>query len=192
MSGPVTTQPGRSQFPRMLRGILLAVVGAAIVIVVARVTHGVALAALVGMAIPAAVQRKRARRATRALLWGGACIAVAITYSFVVARLYWAMPKGTLTAVIDSARKVQDTVTPPRMPEAVERALGGRERLEQGARLNRLWATSRVGFLWALVMGTTIGLALIGIVVGTVAWAGTLLVMLGVAAVRGPPAVADG
>jgi hypothetical protein len=153
------------------------------------ITLGLALAALIGMGVTAAVLRSRGRPFTRMASWLGAVGGVALTLAIGI-TIVLVLASDSLMAAMREGAQAEQT----REPTAFERTL---ERMSprtpaSSAMERRMEDVTMSGpFMWASVMiGSAMMSALAGVLVGSAAWGCALLGLYGSTG-RWPPGARD-
>lgn len=162
----------------MTRRILAFLAGAALLALIAVASVGSVLAAPIGMWITSIVQRARGRRYTRAASWlgavGGCALVFAGFLTFAIVRL----PDG----FVESVR--QKTAERQAEPTVIERTFqrAARSTATQAAvqRKTEEFARSKAFIWWVTVVGGIMSAGLVGLLLGSVGWAGTALMSFGI------------
>jgi len=148
--------------------IIAGVGGTLALAVAARYTFGGALIAASGMAIAGLIARRRRRPLSRPGSWVGAVAAVAVALVLLVGGGLTMAPKGTLSGIKRAMDTTKVEQKPP--PAWLERLAPG-----AAARANRPPIQLGEGFeIWALVMGSLIGIGMLAGFVGSVGWVASL------------------
>ena len=163
----------------MTRRLLAILAGAALLVALGTRSIGLALVAPTGMWAAYAVLRERGRSYTRRAGWLGAVIACSLVTAGFIATTLLRMPDG----YIDSVRQ-QAELRRERPPSAIEQALRNVSSASPPpavvAEKTRELVRSKAFMWWTVVMTVSVGSAVLGLLAGSVGWAATTLVLIGI------------
>lgn len=171
----------------MIRRILALIAGAGILVSVAFVTFGSVLAAPIGMWVAAIVQRARGRRYSRPAGFIGAVLACSIVFAGLFGFAIVRMPSGFMAQVRQQAAQREKERKPSSFEQALRRASTATAQQAAVEKKTRELSQSRAFFWWSTIVGGALAAGLVGLLLGSVGWAGGTLVLFGA---RGPPRVA--
>jgi hypothetical protein len=161
----------------MTRRILAFLAGVAILALTALVSMGSVLVAPIGMWLASVIQRARARSITRATSWLGAVVACALVFLAVLGYGFTRLPDGYVEMV------QQQTAERQKEPTAVERIFQrATPRTPASAAMEKKTqelAHSKAFIWWVTVVGGVMSSALAALLMGSIGWAGTSLMLYG-------------
>ena len=154
--------------------VAAALAGLLVLALVAVPTLGMALAGPVGMAVAAAVVRRRRRPLTRGASWlaaaGAATLAIAAAFAYGASRMS-PQTRAEIWHAADSAAAVSRQQPAPAW---LDKMAPGASR-SQSARIGAEVGGSRAMLVWGMVMGGVMTSALFGAFAGTLGWCGGVL-----------------
>jgi len=169
----------------MMRRILALLSGAAILALVAMMTVGTVLAAPIGMWVAAKIQRARGRCFTRRAGWIGAVSACALLMAGLIGFAMTRMPSDFMATVQQQAAQREQEREPSAVEQALRRVSNANVSQAAMERKTRELAHSKAFLWWTMIVGGALGAGLGGLLLGSVGWAGSTLVLFG-ATGRGP------
>jgi hypothetical protein len=163
--------------------VLALIAGAILLYAAIRLSRGMALAGLLAMLLLIRVQSGRGRRATRPGAWVSCCAACAAGIIVFMAYGVSKLPPGMMDQVMDSVRAQQQRTPPPTLPPALERLQPHDSASRAAQRAAQVQALQMVGspafMRYVMVIGMSLGAAMMGAILGTAAWAGAFLLARG-------------
>jgi hypothetical protein len=163
----------------MTRRLLAFLAGAALLVALGIGSIGLALVAPIGMWVAYAVLRERGRSYTRRAGWLGAVLACSLVMADFFASAMLRMPDG----YIDSVRH-QAELRREKPPSAIEQALSRVSSASPPpaavAEKTRELVRSKAFMWWTMIMTVSVGSAILGLLAGSVGWAATTLVLIGI------------
>jgi MFS family permease len=154
------------------RRIVAGVAGVAALVVAAVFTLGGALVAAIGIAVAAAIARRRGRRLSGASSWIAAVAAVAVVLIGVSGFTAARVPAGTLGQIRHAMDSSQ--ANPPPAPAWLDRIAPGATARANARRSAASGNLEGAFGIWAMVVGTVFLIAMVAGFVGTVGWLATL------------------
>jgi len=144
------------------------------------VTLGGALVGALGVGIAYWFVRRRGQRATLTKTWIGAAATSAVAIALVIAVATSLTPSGTLTKAMAEASDSVKNAPPRNQPEWLRRMA---DRNPPNAAVdsqvkNLTGSTAFMGYMMVMVMG--LASMMLGVMTGTVGWAGMTLLLFGV------------
>ncbi|HEU4585584.1 MAG TPA: hypothetical protein VFR95_07525 [Gemmatimonadaceae bacterium] len=161
----------------MTRRILAFLAGVAILALTALVSMGSILVAPIGMWLARIIQRARARSHTRATGWLGAVVACALVFLIILGYGFTHLPEGYVDMVQQqTAERQKDPTTVERI---FQRATPRSPASAVVEKKSQEMAQSRAFIWWATIVGGVISAGMAGLLMGSVGWAGTSLMLYG-------------
>lgn len=154
------------------RGVV-AIVGAALLTIVAKYTFGLALLAPIGMIAARYIVRRQNSNLTLGTSWLGAASSVAVTLVTIVLFLVTQMPRGTFASIqrgTDSASVASAKVPPPAWLERIAPGTTARARAKPASR-----TVTHAFTIWTIVVGGVFAYSVFAVVIGTAGWVPSLL-----------------
>jgi hypothetical protein len=181
-----------------LSRVLAFIAGALVLALILYLSRGMALVGLLAMLVLVRVQSGRGRRASRAGAWVSSCVACAAGIIVFMAYGVSKLPPGMMDQVMDSVRAQQQRTPPPTLPPALERLQPHDSASRAAQRAAQVQALQMVGspafMRYVMVIGMSLGAAMMGAILGTAAWAGAFLLARGYSGawpLAAPPPPAD-
>jgi hypothetical protein len=161
----------------MIRRILAFLAGVAILALTALVSMGSVLVAPIGMWLSRIVQRARARSYTRVTSWIGAVIACAVVFLLVLGYGFTRLPDGYVDMVQrQTAARQRDTTAVERI---FQRATPRTPASATVEKKSQELAHSRAFIWWVTIVGGVMSCGIAALLMGSVGWAGTSLMLYG-------------
>jgi hypothetical protein len=159
--------------------LLALAAGALILIWITKRTVGLSLVPLLGILIAVKVQRGRGKRLSMFLSWFVASVSASLGIAGLMAFGFAQLPPGFLSKTLDSVIVAQQHAPPPKLPPVLEKM----QRDDSATRVAQARAQEMARnpkFLGAMmVVGLVMGCAILGIILGTIAWTSGLLLAHG-------------
>jgi hypothetical protein len=151
-------------------GRVVAGCGGTLALLIAAVfTGGGALLAPIGMAVAAAIARRRHDALSRRASWLGAVLAVGVVLIVIGSVVVASAPTGTFAQVQHSADSASAMAKPPAW---LERVAPGASAPAAQVRPHGTWG--RALSIWTMVTGGLIGCAILAALIGTLGWLASL------------------
>jgi hypothetical protein len=132
-------------------------------------TGGLALSAPIGMAVAAAIARRRHDALSRGASWLGAVLAVGAVLIVIGSVVVASAPTGTFAQIQHSADSASATAKPPAWLERVAPGASA-----PGAQVRPHGAWGGAFSIWTMVTGGLIGCAILAALIGTLGWLASL------------------
>jgi hypothetical protein len=166
----------------MTRRILALIAGGAVLALVAVKTFGAVLAAPAGIWVAAKIQRSRGRSYTRRVGWVGAVLACTLVMAALFGYALTRMPAGFMDQVQQqTAQRQQER---ERDPSAIEQALRRASTATASQAVvqkkTEELAKSKAFIWWIMIFGVVLAASVGGLLLGSVGWAGSTLVLFAV------------
>ena len=166
----------------MIRRIFALIAGGAILVLVAMKTFGTVLVALLGMWIAARIQRSRGRSYTRRAGWIGAVLACTLVMAGLFGYAITRMPAGFIEQVQQETtqRQRERERDPSAIEQALRRASTATASQAVVQKKTEELAQSKPFLWWTMIVGGVLAAAIAGLLLGSVGWVGSTLVLFAV------------
>lgn len=163
----------------MTRRILALIAGGALLVLVAMKTLGAVLVAPIGMWVTAKIQRNRGRSYTRRAGWVGAVLASTLVLAGLFGYALTRMPAGFMEKVQqETAQRQQERErNPSAIEEALRRASTATASQAVVQHKTEELTQSKAFIWWTMIVGVALAAAVAGVLLGSVGWAGSTLVV---------------
>ena len=172
----------------MIRRIFALIAGGGILALVAMNTFGTVLVASLGMWVTAMIQRSRGRSYTRRAGWIGAVLACSLVMAGLFGYALTRMPAGFMEKVQQETTQRQRERDPSAIEQALRRASTATASQAVVQKKTEELAQSKPFLWWTMIVGGALAAAIAGLLLGSVGWAGSTLVLFAVT--RRAPSVA--
>ncbi len=152
--------------------IVAGVAGVAALLLAASFTFGGALVAAIGIAVTAAIARRRGRRLSGVSSWVAAVVAVTVALIGVFSFTAAIVPAGTLGQIKHAMDSSQANPRPA--PAWLDRIAPGATARANARRSPASGGLEGAFGIWAIVVGTVFLIGMVAGFVGTVGWLATL------------------